>query len=587
VSLRPWQTFAIFAACALVLFGGVGWISITALELDRAEREARAAATHEENIRLALWRMDSTMAPIIGTESARPYFVYRSFFSADLPYERMLERATPNDRMVASPLLAGRPAQVKLHFAFEGGVLTSPQVPTGRWLSMANGRGIEPIANAESLLGELSGLDQRALQAGLRTNRVAPPPPKPKQRPSKSSVEWTRRSKIVQQASSTYNADFNQVLAPPTRGLDGAPQSTAMAPKWIDDRLLLVRKPTIGGRDYLQGVWLDWTAIRTSLIAEVRDLLPQADVVAETAPTEGRSLAALPVALVPGAGPAIDEAPSLTVVLVLALAWFGVLLAAAAAAALLLGATALGERRAEFVSAVTHELRTPLTTFRMYTEMLADGMVRDEAKRAKYLETLRAESIRLSHLVENVLSYARIERGREGSKRELLSLVQVVERFGERLEDRATQARMTLEIDLPKDDLLEVVGDGGAVEQILFNLVDNACKYACKAEDRRIIVRGRRRSNRVELSVHDHGPGVSSESARRLFSPFSKSAERAATSAPGVGLGLALCRRLARAMGGDLVHGPSDGGATFVFRLPYAAAGAPAGSARSDGVMSR
>ena len=81
---------------------------------------------------------------------------------------------------------------------------------------------------------------------------------------------------------------------------------------------------------------------------------------------------------------------------------------------LLLGALSLGKRRADFVSAVTHELRTPLTTFRMYAEMLADDMVPDPDQRREYLSTLLVESNRLRHLVENVLTYARLEaRGEE------------------------------------------------------------------------------------------------------------------------------------------------------------------------------
>ena len=79
---------------------------------------------------------------------------------------------------------------------------------------------------------------------------------------------------------------------------------------------------------------------------------------------------------------------------------------------------ALSERRGAFVSAVTHELRTPLTTFRMYAEMLAEGMVPSPEARQKYLETLRREADRLAHLVENVLQYARLERGRPGGRRE-------------------------------------------------------------------------------------------------------------------------------------------------------------------------
>ena len=97
----------------------------------------------------------------------------------------------------------------------------------------------------------------------------------------------------------------------------------------------------------------------------------------------------------------------------LLIGWGGAFLAVAAAAALLHGVMTLSERRAAFVSSVTHELRTPLTTFRMYAEMLANGMVPDAARRQEYYETLQRESERLTLLVENVLAYARLERGRK------------------------------------------------------------------------------------------------------------------------------------------------------------------------------
>ena len=115
------------------------------------------------------------------------------------------------------------------------------------------------------------------------------------------------------------------------------------------------------------------------------------------------------------------------------------------------------------------------------------------------------------------------------------------------------------------------MADRSAVERILSNLVDNACKYARQAADRRIHLEGGADSRAVWLSVADHGPGLSRAELRRLFRPFHKSAGEAAQSAPGVGLGLALSRRLARAQGGDLrFESPEGRGASFVLRLPRA-----------------
>jgi K+-sensing histidine kinase KdpD len=139
------------------------------------------------------------------------------------------------------------------------------------------------------------------------------------------------------------------------------------------------------------------------------------------------------------------------------------------------------------------------------------------------------------------------------------------------LSQRASQAEMKIVIDSEPAALETVVHvDVTAVEQILFNLVDNACKYAAPAASEKIIhIEAVRDAKNLMLRVRDHGTGISAEAARRLFQPFSKSATEAAKSAPGVGLGLALCRRLSRTMGGDLRWDAQvRNGACFELHLP-------------------
>jgi signal transduction histidine kinase len=282
-------------------------------------------------------------------------------------------------------------------------------------------------------------------------------------------------------------------------------------------------------------------------------------------------MAALPVRLLTGVLP-MESMPFWSPVrLMLAVAWAAVLLAGVAVALLLHGAISLSERRGAFVSAVTHELRTPLTTFKMYSEMLADDMVRDEAKRKSYLSTLCSEANRLSHLVENVLAYARLERGSARSRVERITLGQLIERTRDRLEQRAEQAQMRIVVDADERAANTAVHvDVAAVEQILFNLVDNACKYAAPSATENIIHLEAQPDGRFAmLRVRDHGRGISDDGAKRLFQPFSKSADEAAHSAPGVGLGLALCRRLSRSIGGDLrLNRSVVSGACFELILP-------------------
>jgi signal transduction histidine kinase len=253
-------------------------------------------------------------------------------------------------------------------------------------------------------------------------------------------------------------------------------------------------------------------------------------------------------------------------------AWVGLLFGCVAIGLLLHGVQSLSERRAAFVSAVTHELRTPLTTFQLYTDLLADDLLKDETKRRDYLQTLRGESQRLEHLIENVLTYSQLERRPERAPGHVLKPAELLDRVGPGLEDLARRSERELVIERDESIASAMVrADPSLVEQVLFNLVDNACKHASAAEHRRIVIRASRDASNVVLTVRDFGPGIPADVRARLFRPFSKSVERAAESAPGVGLGLALSRGLARQMGGDLtVVEDGTSGATFRLTLPLA-----------------
>ena len=345
-------------------------------------------------------------------------------------------------------------------------------------------------------------------------------------------------------------------------------------PLWIGSELVLARRVNFADRFVVQGVWLNWTNLRQSLVASVKDLFQSAElrpVLTVSTDPQARLLAAIPAQLVIGAASGALLPAWSPVRTALVVAWLCVLLAAVAVAVLLHGTVSLSERRAAFVSAVTHELRTPLTTFKMYSEMLAEGMVPDETKRKSYLSTLCSEANRLSHLVENVLAYARLERGSARSRVERVSLGQIIDRVKDRLDQRAAQVGMKIMIDSDASALETPVHvDVSAVEQILFNLVDNACKYAAPTATEKLIhLEALPDGKFAMLRVRDHGQGISLEGAKRLFQPFSKSAHEAAHSAPGVGLGLALCRRLSRSMGGDLrLDALVKDGACFVLTLP-------------------
>lgn len=349
---------------------------------------------------------------------------------------------------------------------------------------------------------------------------------------------------------------------------------------WLGDHLVLTREAFVDGVRLVQGVWLDWPALRSAWLREISDLFPVAQLevaangfasAANRPADDPLLLAALPVRLNPGLVP-LPPLPFWTPLRKsLAIALACMILAAAAVALVLHGTVALSERRAAFVSAVTHELRTPLTTFQLYSEMLAGGMVKDEAQRRNYLETLTGEATRLSHLVENVLAYARLERSSAKTSIESLTIGVLLDRIVPRLRQRADECGMEVRIEASEDDCRTRLRiDAAAVEQILFNLVDNACKYAApRAAEPVIHIEADTRGKFAMLRVRDHGVGIARNERRRIFRPFHKSADQAAHSAPGVGLGLALCQRLAVALGGSItLDATQTGGACFVLKLP-------------------
>ncbi len=593
---RPWKTWLAFGACLAVGLAAMGWLSLAALRLDAAERAVRRRADAEESVRLALWRMESVLAPLLAQESGRPPAEYASFPRIERAFGKSLSPLAPGAVVSASPLLSFRSPFVRLHF--EAGPkdrIASPQSPVESERALAERiLGAGRISEADARLAEFRRLVQPiALEAymskadpptrGLAL--LAPPDPNPQEafgpglakvqreqaaqhQDVQSSREFGSRAGRVKVASSGDNLILNdpdQAFAAPNEG-------AGLQPLWIDRTLVLARRISRGKGSVIQGCWLDWEAIRRALLDEVRDLLPAAKLVAASpgpSSEPGRRLASLPVRLESGEVPTPPLPPS-PLRIVLGAAWAGILLAGAAVAALLHGAVSLSERRGAFVSAVTHELRTPLTTFRMYSEMLSLGMVPEE-RRAEYLSTLQSESNRLSALVENVLAYARLERGRLGDRARVVGLDALVSGCRERLAARAAPAGFSLEISGVPSEALDVRADPGAVDQILFNLVDNACKYAAGASDRRLHLEAERAGRGAIIRVRDHGPGLPPEQVRRLFTPFSKSAREAAESAPGVGLGLALSWRLARAMGGELrLESTTPGGVAFVLRLPAA-----------------
>jgi signal transduction histidine kinase len=229
----------------------------------------------------------------------------------------------------------------------------------------------------------------------------------------------------------------------------------------------------------------------------------------------------------------------------------------------------LSERRIRFVSAVTHELRTPLTTLRLYLDMLTGGMVQEESKKAEYLRTLNAETDRLNRLVANVLDFSRLENQSPQLHRTTVKVADLLQSIHATWHGRCQDAGKELIVENGFKTDMDLETDVELVQQILANLIDNACKYSRDAADNRILLRATVEGSRLILEVQDHGPGVTRRDRRILFRPFRRG-RQADVTAGGVGLGLALALRWTTLLGGKLtLSSPtSDQGACFRLELP-------------------
>ncbi len=255
----------------------------------------------------------------------------------------------------------------------------------------------------------------------------------------------------------------------------------------------------------------------------------------------------------------------------------GVLLVAIFVAAILAGGSLLlwQARRSEaeaaqktsFVANVSHEFKTPLTTIRLYAELLEQGRVRDAGQGSEYLRTIGRETQRLARLVNNALDFSRLEQGKKKYVREAVDLREELGRLLDTHAPRVAEAGLELRRNLPAAPL-PLATDRDAVEQIVLNLIDNACKYASAGGEITVAL-AERAAGGAEVRVGDRGPGVIPGQRERIFEKFHRVDDALTAEKTGAGLGLSIARQLARGLGGELRYAPRDGGgAEFILELP-------------------
>lgn len=628
MSTRRVMTWLIFWSSVALALAALAWVSVEVVALEKREATAQVQASRQESIRRALWRMDSRMAPILAIEASRPFTDYKALEGSRSAWLRNAGITGGQSPFTSSTNYS----YANTYFEFEQIDAANDLEAVGQITSLLNmsqddvEQALVPTTSAVVSLDELAD---------------ASASPEPEIREDKADSDYAARKRVadiatqIMQQGAVSEDEANEVFgyqsAKTSQSLrlkdaDGSTEqlNTGLAsipelafdevesrvdqhmqinqtvgtlrPRWIADdtgtqQLVLVRTALIEGKPVIQGVWLDWVALRNDLLESVDDVMPNSSLVAVTGPRSsmigGYQLATIPVEFIPPVNAAIISWRWSPATVGLLVTWIAILATIIAVGVVLRAAIVLSERRGRFVSAVTHELRTPLTTFRLYSQMLADGMVTDEEVRTDYLQILKRESERLTGIVENVLEYARLTRNRSSKDKaagvQTLSPGALVARFRPALARRAQQSNLDLvvSLDLEAHQDRTLMVDPHAVERIMMNLVENACKYAAPVEsdeqseasiedaDTRIHFDITIKDNMLEMLIADHGPGIAPGEGARIFGEFQRGWRGLSNARSGLGLGLALSRGLAKEMDGDLVLTKRRGhGAEFLLTIP-------------------
>jgi len=226
----------------------------------------------------------------------------------------------------------------------------------------------------------------------------------------------------------------------------------------------------------------------------------------------------------------------------------------------------LDQIKSNFISMVSHELRTPLTAIKGFIVTLFhyDKEISEE-KRHLYLGVLNEETDRLTRLITELLDISRIESGRIDIQWSTVVVPDLVQRVFETLSMKAAAVRFekNFSVDFP-----EVFADSDKLEQVLINLIGNALKYS--PSDSRVVVRGRRIDDEVEISIEDEGPGIPESEHEKIFDKFYRQDNEINRKSPGTGLGLPICRTLVNLHGGKIwVESQLGQGCKFKFTLPF------------------
>ena len=228
----------------------------------------------------------------------------------------------------------------------------------------------------------------------------------------------------------------------------------------------------------------------------------------------------------------------------------------------------LERTRQEFVANVSHELRTPLSMIKGYVETLLQGAKDDPAVATRFLQTIEKHADRLTYLIEDLLTISRLESGQVVMNIQKVGLRSVADDVVNDLQSRAGDKQVNLENQVSED--VVVRADADRIQQVLFNLVDNAIKYG--HPEGRVWINARPADGPfAEVSVRDNGPGIPPDSLDRVFERFYRADKARSREQGGTGLGLSIVKHIVQSHGGKAwVESEPGRGTTFFFTLPQA-----------------
>jgi PAS domain S-box-containing protein len=226
--------------------------------------------------------------------------------------------------------------------------------------------------------------------------------------------------------------------------------------------------------------------------------------------------------------------------------------------------------KSDFLATMSHELRTPLNAIIGYQSLLADGVtgpVTDGQRRQ--LERIGSSANHLLMLIDEVLTLSRVEAGKESLHAERVDVARILDEAATIIEPLAKQKQLDFKVVGPATPIV-IETDAGKVRQAVLNLLSNAVKFTGRGS---ITLTVWGADDAVSFQVRDTGIGIAAEHLERIFDPFWQVEASTTRTAPGTGLGLAVTRRLAHLLGGEVtVQSALGEGSTFTLRLPRAPA---------------